>query len=325
MSLLQIALVLFSIAFFSVSGQCNTVCPAATPYNTVTRTSDDTYTYVITSTCPPFTNPSWTNPNSACDQTRRYSIPHTPAFARVPIPTGERIELYNNIHYLREDPPPILGAIGVLENGIVVYGVGAPCGGNSQCPGPGSSAPSSYVDAFEAEGFTLDQCGGHPDGRGRYHIHTGNNFTDSAGRRMCALPEDTPGEHSALLGWMFDGFPLYGQYSQGGRMPTQLDSCHGHTHLINGTIQYHYHLPTDFPWMIGCFKGCPIVNNNPMQLNFTNPTYGCPQGVSVDPSPLYEDAAIATPTPSVTPTSTAASTYATFVIVLLLIAITYLI
>ena len=306
-----ILLVAFLGADAQPQRQCSagvTRCPMAAPYFAVSNTSDSNYMYINTTTCPPYSgNPTWSNPNAACDQSARYLIPHSPSFSKTPIPTGERIGVYQGIHYLSANPAPILGAIGVLVNGVVVYGPSAVCGGHAVCPSDDSNAPSRYVDAWDAEGVTLDRCGGHPDGQTRYHIHTGINFTTSEGRRACSLPTDTPGEHSELLGWMFDGFPMYGQYSQGGRTPTQLDSCSGHTHMINGRMQYHYHMPNDFPWMIGCFKGCPITANNPRQLNYDgDATYGCPAGLTTDPNPLYEDAIQATTTTSVvaTPTST---------------------
>ena len=72
---------------------------------------------------------------------------------------------------------------------------------------------------------------------------------------------------------MFDGFGIYGQ----------LDECHGHTHdhEIDGVMTYHYYLPTGFPYVIGCYKGCPEVSNNQMELSKFNidATYGCPTGV----------------------------------------------
>ena len=83
------------------------------------------------------------------------------------------------------------------------------------------------------------------------------------------------GQHSPLIGWIFDGFGLYGQYSVNGVVPTDLDQCGGHTHDINGSMVYHYHMPNSFPWSIGCFTGCPYIENNPRE--FANLTqYGCP-------------------------------------------------
>lgn len=47
--------------------------------------------------------------------------------------------------------------------------------------------------------------------------------------------------------------------------------------MLDGEMTYHYHLPSSFPWIIGCFKGCPEISNNPRQLEFaTGEAYGCP-------------------------------------------------
>ncbi len=85
---------------------------------------------------------------------------------------------------------------------------------------------------------------------------------------------------------MYDGFGIYGRFSLNGVVPTDLDQCSGHTHEIDGIMTYHYHIPDQFPWIIGCFKGCPRVENNRGQLSFANDNaYGCPEGLAEDPSP----------------------------------------
>ena len=202
----------------------------------------------------------------------------------MPVPVGEIARRYRGISYLKEDPSPILGPLGVLVNGVNVFGVGAPCGGGSPCPSDDPNAPTIWVDAVESEGRTFDNCGGHASNRVLYHLHAGNYLSNATQRMACRLPVDTPGQHSELLGWAFDGFGLYGRLSVGGEVPTDLDRCGGHTHEVNGTMEYHYHLPDAFPWTIGCFKGCPDVSNNMRQLMFANNgSYGCPQGLDTDP------------------------------------------
>ena len=98
------------------------------------------------------------------------------------------------------------------------------------------------------------------------------------------MPQDQAGNHSQLLGWMFDGFGLYGINSLGGVLPDDLDKCGGHTHKVNGTDTYHYHLPDNkFPWTIGCYKGCPEVSNNPSELKVaSDEEYGGCEGVTGD-------------------------------------------
>ena len=259
---------------------CTTMqqCPTTAPFMMAEITEDDTFRKIATDTCPPYDNPKWTNPNSACQFSKIYSIPLKPAFAKVPIPLGEKDTVFNNITYLKEDPRPIFGAIGVLINGVEVFGVGSPCGFSSLCPAAG--APTEYVDAVESEGHTVDPCAGHAAPTGSYHIHSGLGINTTEQREACRLPADIQGEHSQLVGWMFDGFGLYGRYSLEGNVPTDLDECSGHTHEIDGESTYHYHLPDQFPWTIGCYKGCPEVSNNENELGSieSNPDYGCPEG-----------------------------------------------
>ena len=255
---------------------CDERCPFDPPYLDVTISTDSTYRYVTTYRCPPYDNPNWSNPAHACAEEITYSIPLQPKLASVDIPVATIAQVYNNITYLAEDPAPILSALGVLVNGVNVFGVGSPCGFSAPCPPTG---PTEYVDAVEAEGYTTDQCGGHAAPTGHYHIHSGLYLHGDSNRTACSLPVDSCGEHSELLGWAFDGFGIYGEFSINGAVPTDLDACSGHTHDIDGTSIYHYHLPhvDKFPWTIGCFKGCPEVSNAPRHLRFTttDSQYGC--------------------------------------------------
>ena len=262
--------------------ECTTMqCPRRRPFIPTLITGDGEYLTIQTSTCPPYRNPGWTNPALACKSNTQYKIPLAPVFANVPIPLGQKDSVYNDVTYLKEDPVPIFGAVGVLINGVNVFGVGSPCGYSSTCPEQDIEAPTKYVDAVESESHTVDMCGGHAAPTGSYHIHSGVGINSTEQREACRLPADNEGEHSQLLGWMFDGFGLYGRYSLGGQVPTDLDECGGHTHMINGEDIYHYHLPDGFPWIIGCYKGCPEVSNNPSELRSiieANPHYGCSSG-----------------------------------------------
>ena len=169
---------------------------------------------------------------------------------------------------MKEDLPPILEALGILINEVNLFGVGSPCGYKLRCPQ--DRDPSKYVDAVLSEGHTTDQCGGHADPNHNYHVHsqTGFNASKPNGRQDCVLAKDTPGEHSKLLGWLFDGFGIYGQFSENGQVPKDLDECGGHTHEIDGVSVYHYHFPypSQCPWSINCFKGCPIMSMNSVDL-----------------------------------------------------------
>jgi len=99
----------------------------------------------------------------------------------------------------------------------------------------------------------LDNCNGHTlvDGT-NYHYH---------GIPVC-ITEATaqPGKHSAMIGVLADGFPVYANNDVGGIVVTNddLDECSGHF----GTTPefpdgiYHYHLTADeAPYMIDCYHG----------------------------------------------------------------------
>lgn len=102
----------------------------------------------------------------------------------------------------------------------------------------------------------LDKFGGHTDGTETYHYHfPAQELQDHI------HPHDHG--HSAIMGYMLDGFGIYGPYGENGELlsSADLDECHGHTHpvLWDGELVniYHYHWTYDFPYNIGCFKGTP--------------------------------------------------------------------
>ncbi|MFN8462757.1 MAG: YHYH protein [Anaerolineales bacterium] len=114
-------------------------------------------------------------------------------------------------------------------------------------------------NAFDAAGRDAgahevqDSCDGHPQQSGFYHYH---NLSDCF--------QDTATGHSALMGYAFDGFGIFGYYGEDGSELTNadLDECHGHTHVIewDGQVEmYHYHATHEFPYTVGCFKGTPTV------------------------------------------------------------------
>jgi hypothetical protein len=102
----------------------------------------------------------------------------------------------------------------------------------------------------------LDRFGGHTDGTERYHYHF-----PSQDLQDHIHPHESG--HSPLMGYMLDGFGIYGPYGENGELLSSddLDECHGHTHpvLWDGEMIeiYHYHWTYDFPYNIGCFRGTP--------------------------------------------------------------------
>jgi YHYH protein len=98
-----------------------------------------------------------------------------------------------------------------------------------------------------------DKCNGHPERNGQYHYHDWSSCMKEAGAMA--------GGHSAVVGYMLDGFAIYGLKGEGGAELTNadLDECHGHAHDIElegkKAKAYHYHFTREYPYTIGCFKG----------------------------------------------------------------------
>jgi len=130
-----------------------------------------------------------------------------------------------------------LGSIGILLTGARLY----------------NALDADGRDAVAHE--VQDACGGHPQGQGTYHYHD---------LSRCMTQTDTAGSHSPLVGYIADGFGIYGNLGEQGKALTNadLDACHGHTHAltINGATvtQYHYHTTKEYPYTIGCYAGSPV-------------------------------------------------------------------
>ena len=147
-----------------------------------------------------------------------------------------------------EAPSPTcvsLGAIGVTKNGVIIY----------------NAADGRGEDAVARE--VLDGFGGHP-ARSDYHYHFIPERLDN---------ESLSGGHSGIVGYINDGFPIYGYKGEGGSEMSNddLDLCHGHKH---GTLGYHYHATLEYPYTVGCYMGTPISSLS----NGVPPPGGGPMG-----------------------------------------------
>ncbi len=103
--------------------------------------------------------------------------------------------------------------------------------------------------AIGAEIHGFDQYWGHPQMTGMYHYHVEPKYLTTV-----------YATRSSLLGFLLDGFPVYGPLEASGSAPTGLDVYHGHTHATaeypGGT--YHYHFSATAPYLNGNgFYGTP--------------------------------------------------------------------
>ena len=123
-----------------------------------------------------------------------------------------------------------LGPIGMTLNGVVLY----------------NAVDARGNDAVAHE--IVDIFGGHP-AMSDYHYH----FVPERLDETDALASG----HSSLIGYIRDGFGIYGYKGSGGKELSNedLDECHGHSH---DPIGYHYHATIEYPYTIGCYRGTPI-------------------------------------------------------------------
>ena len=155
------------------------------------------------------------NPSLATAQNKIFKIPLTPTQN-----TGT-------------GTPTSGGNIGVFINGVALFdyrdgvawnnSTSALCGGpgNSPCPGGPSTTQAWNRDAIPAERPGFDCSKAHP-AMGNYHHHqnpSAFNLDLLVSSNVCdAYPSDglyviNAAVHSPLLGFTYDGFPIYGAYA----------------------------------------------------------------------------------------------------------------
>ncbi len=189
------------------------------------------------------------------------------------------------------------GNIGVFINGVALFdyrdGVGwnsttnSLCGGpgNPPCPGGPMASSSWNRDAIPAERIGFDCAKGHP-AMGNYHHHqnpSAFNLDLKVISTICNL-YDADGlyvidsnKHAPLLGFAYDGFPIYGAYAyknadgSGGivRMKSgyQLRNITLRTHWSDGT-DVADGPPIDGPYNLGYFREDYEFKSHPAQEDY---------------------------------------------------------
>ena len=127
-----------------------------------------------------------------------------------------------------------LGPIGISLNGVPFF---------NQYAGPSQPLTSEIV--------SFDKYYGHPQQSGMYHYHVEPLYLTTV-----------KSTKSGLLGFLLDGFPVYGPQEEDGTIVTNamLDVYHGHTHktIDFSAGSYHYHFTTEAPYLNGSgFYGTP--------------------------------------------------------------------
>lgn len=131
-----------------------------------------------------------------------------------------------------------MGPIGLAVNGVVFF----------------NPFDMGNTDATDL----MDRCCGHPNQGNQYHYHKYPICVNSPWA-------DEGSAHSPLLGWAFDGYPLYGPYESKDVMAKDvkgeraLNAFNMHFDEARG---WHYHVtPGKFPYLIGGFWGVEDSRN----------------------------------------------------------------
>ena len=170
------------------------------------------------------------NPAYIKEQNAKWYIPINPKVNRAAIAMNAQNE--------NEALPP--GPIGVATNGVIFFN------------------PFDHIFETDAT-WRLDRCCGHPSPRQQYHYHK---------YPVCVkTPWSDEGQaHSSVIGFAFDGFPVYGPYEAKGLLAKNdkenpLNDFNLHEDPQRG---FHYHVtPGKFPHIIGGFWGELGQTNRP--------------------------------------------------------------
>ncbi|HAD14708.1 MAG TPA: hypothetical protein DCF33_19955 [Saprospirales bacterium] len=132
--------------------------------------------YVTTTCIPGYDIGPWAgNPNTPANQNFVFKITRNPQ---------------KNTGNLISTP---LGHIGVWTNGVSVF--------NAKDAMSWQNQGIWNRNAIVAEGPSFDNCLGHPAPNGEYHHHL---------NPTCLYDDSDEGNHSPIVGYAFDGFPIYG-------------------------------------------------------------------------------------------------------------------
>lgn len=142
---------------------------------------------------------------------------------------------------------PVLGttpqtrdaALGVAVNGVPIFDY---TGGGEMTIAELSHHQAQH-DTLQTN--QLDVCGGHAGRGDDYHYHV---------KPKCMIAQMKNAGDAAIIGWAFDGFPIYGDKNPDGT-PIEnggLDVCNGKRDKNFG---YRYHTSAGSPYIVQCLMG----------------------------------------------------------------------
>ena len=166
--------------------------------------SSDSWVYLRTTGLGVHVMGPWSTgfPNLPQNRKILYRIPRTPSVPATPSLTG-------------------LGSIGYFVDGVAMFDSrdGFVWTGTTESGGAGTGYWNR--EAYVNEGATFDPAYAHQEQQGTYHYHAnpialryllGDHVDFNATTRTYAESTPPVTRHSPILGWVADGFPVYGPY-----------------------------------------------------------------------------------------------------------------
>ena len=217
--------------------------------DSVSVTCDDEYAYITSDTYP---NHDLMNGITGTNE-------------QIPVPAVDYAAPIKLNPALSDTLTSIDAAVGVAVNGVPIYDY--------------SAAGDLDIFNYDANLDTLalgqlDSCGGHAGRGDDYHYHAAPTCMQDVIDNL----NDT-----TILGWGYDGYPLYGDNNPDGSSISEgvLDVCNGQ---IDGDFGYRYHTSSEAPYIIQCLVGevdtsilprvAPLNSNTPEMRNDLTPPQG---------------------------------------------------
>jgi hypothetical protein len=215
----------------------NTVVPDVYKkiYGASSITSDGTYITIKSNGLPDHKSSYYATTNALYDNFSGTTFGGN-VFQKNPNTIAEKVYIFKIPLYpavSSTHAPTPLGPIGVALNGIPFF---------NQYAGPNLPLTGEVV--------SFDRYWGHPAPTGMYHYHVEPLYLTTV-----------KSTKSALLGFLIDGFPVYGPEENGVTVDnSKLDIYHGHTSVTTDYPSgiYHYHITVTDPYINGSgYYGTP--------------------------------------------------------------------
>lgn len=197
-------------------------------YGATSITSDGTWITIKTKGVPDHKSPYYATTNALYEAFSGLTFGGT-TFAKNPNSINEKnysFKISLNPAVSANHAPTPLGPIGVSLNGVPFF---------NQYAGPNQPLTNEIV--------SFDRYWGHPAPGGSYHYHVEPIYLTTI-----------KATKSSLLGFLLDGFPVYGPEENGVAVAnTSLDAYHGHSHATTDYPAgiYHYHITHTDPYING--------------------------------------------------------------------------